>query len=82
MHWSRSDGRFRCRPGVSQPVSNYFPRTDVLCSVGYIGQIKQCKLLGGLAVNDGDETDWKMMVIDVADPLAPLVNCKQCSLAP
>ena len=78
---SRPDGCFRCRPGVNHSTFCCLPRSDTLHSVGYIGQIKKCKLLGGLAVNDGDETDWKMMVIDVADSLAPLVNCKQCSLA-
>ncbi|KAL1612679.1 hypothetical protein SLS60_000908 [Paraconiothyrium brasiliense] len=41
---------------------------------GQTGQIKQVKLLGGLAVNDGDETDWKMLGIDVKDPLATLVK--------
>lgn len=61
-------------------------------SLGYIGQVKQVKILGGLAVNDvseetdhwdalrgqlikkGDETDWKILAIDIKDPLAPYVN--------
>lgn len=35
------------------------------------------KILGGLAPNDGDETDWKILVIDVNDPIADLVNTWQ-----
>lgn len=47
---------------------------DIGQDVGYVGQIKQVKVLGGLALNDGGETDWKMMVIDVRDPIAELVE--------
>ena len=31
-------------------------------------------MLGGIAPNDGGETDWKILVIDVKDPIAPFVN--------
>lgn len=41
---------------------------------GNTGQIKQVKLLGGLVINDGNETDWKMLAIDAKDPLAALVS--------
>ena len=42
--------------------------------VGYTGQIKQVKVLGVMALLDEEETDWKVMVIDVNDPLAPKLN--------
>ena len=41
---------------------------------GYTGQVTRVKMLGGLAVNDVDETDWKMLGIDINKPLAALVN--------
>lgn len=47
---------------------------DIGQDVGSVGQIKQVKVLGGLALNDGGETDWKMLVIDVEDPIAELVE--------
>ncbi|KIW23131.1 inorganic pyrophosphatase, variant [Cladophialophora immunda] len=42
--------------------------------VGYTGQIKQVKVLGVMALLDEEETDWKIIVIDVNDPLAPKLN--------
>ncbi|KAK6349908.1 Inorganic pyrophosphatase [Orbilia brochopaga] len=42
--------------------------------VGYTGQIKQVKVLGIMALLDEEETDWKVIVIDVNDPLAPKLN--------
>ena len=42
--------------------------------VGYTGQIKQVKVLGVMALLDEGETDWKIIVIDVNDPLAPKLN--------
>lgn len=39
--------------------------------------MKQVKILGGLAPNDGGETDWKVLVIDVTDPIAPFVDTWQ-----
>ena len=47
---------------------------DIGQDPGYYGQVKQVKILGGFAVVDDDETDWKMMGIDVKDPIAALVN--------
>ena len=35
-----------------------------------IGQIYKVRVLGTLAMVDGGETDWKLIVIDVSDPLA------------
>ncbi|PWN48216.1 pyrophosphatase-domain-containing protein [Violaceomyces palustris] len=42
--------------------------------VGYTGQIKQVKVLGVMALLDEGETDWKVIVIDINDPLAPKLN--------
>jgi inorganic pyrophosphatase len=42
--------------------------------VGHTGQVKQVKVLGAMALLDEGETDWKIIVIDVNDPLAPKLN--------
>lgn len=42
--------------------------------VGYPGQIKQVKVLGIMALLDEGETDWKVIVVDVNDPLASKLN--------
>lgn len=42
--------------------------------IGYTGQVKQVKVLGIMALLDEGETDWKVIVVDVADPLAPKLN--------
>ncbi|KIV85396.1 inorganic pyrophosphatase [Exophiala sideris] len=42
--------------------------------VGYTGQVKQVKVLGVMALLDEEETDWKIIVIDIHDPLAPKLN--------
>ncbi|KAK3329010.1 inorganic pyrophosphatase [Apodospora peruviana] len=42
--------------------------------VGYTGQVKQVKVLGVMALLDEEETDWKVIVIDIKDPLAPKLN--------
>ncbi|KAH9937369.1 inorganic pyrophosphatase [Fomitopsis serialis] len=42
--------------------------------VGYVGQIKQVKVLGIMALLDEGETDWKVLVVDVNDPLASKLN--------
>jgi len=42
--------------------------------VGYVGQVKQVKILGIMALLDEGETDWKVIVVDVNDPLAPKLN--------
>jgi len=42
--------------------------------VGTIGQIKRVKVLGVMALLDEEETDWKVIVIDEQDPLAPKLN--------
>lgn len=49
-----------------------------VCEIGELvatpGQIKQVKVLGVMALLDEDETDWKIIVVDVNDPLAPKLN--------
>ena len=57
-------------PGDNDPVDLF----DIGQDVGYTGQVKQVKVLGALAPNDGGETDWKVLGIDVSDPLAPFVD--------
>lgn len=42
--------------------------------VGYVGQVKQVKVLGIMALLDEGETDWKVIVVDVNDPLASKLN--------
>ncbi|KIO26550.1 hypothetical protein M407DRAFT_243668 [Tulasnella calospora MUT 4182] len=43
-------------------------------AVGYPGQVKQVKVLGIMALLDEGETDWKVIVVDVTDPLASKLN--------
>ncbi|SCU90712.1 LADA_0F05974g1_1 [Lachancea dasiensis] len=43
-------------------------------TIGYTGQVKQVKVLGVMALLDEGETDWKVIVIDVNDPLAAKLN--------
>ncbi|KAI4277896.1 MAG: hypothetical protein LQ337_001442 [Flavoplaca oasis] len=49
-----------------------------VCEIGELvatrGEIKQVKVLGVMALLDEEETDWKIIVIDVNDPLAPRLN--------
>lgn len=42
--------------------------------IGFVGQVKQVKVLGIMAVIDNAETDWKVIVIDVQDPMASKIN--------
>ncbi|KAJ2802718.1 Inorganic pyrophosphatase [Coemansia helicoidea] len=43
-------------------------------AIGYTGQVKQVKVLGVMALIDEGETDWKVLAIDVNDPLASKMN--------
>ncbi|KAK6357258.1 Inorganic pyrophosphatase [Orbilia javanica] len=67
-------------PGFSHPETKAKGDNDPLdvCeigeNVGYTGQVKQVKVLGVMALLDEGETDWKVIVIDVLDPLAPKLN--------
>ncbi|KAI9493528.1 inorganic pyrophosphatase [Zychaea mexicana] len=41
---------------------------------GYVGQVKQVKILGGLCLIDEGETDWKVVTIDINDPMAQYLS--------
>jgi inorganic pyrophosphatase len=49
-----------------------------ICDIGEriaeIGEVKQVKVLGIMAMIDEGETDWKVIGIDVKDPLADQIN--------
>lgn len=49
-----------------------------VCEIGSetatVGQVKEVKVLGVLALIDEGETDWKVLTIDVNDPLASQLN--------
>ncbi|KPM42720.1 hypothetical protein AK830_g3810 [Neonectria ditissima] len=64
------DHDFTGYPGDNDPVDLF----DIGKGSAYTGEIKQVKILGGLALNDGGETDWKVIGIDVTDPLAEFVD--------
>lgn len=64
------DHDFTNFPGDNDPIDFF----DIGQDKGYVGQVKQVKILGGIAPNDGNETDWKILVIDVEDPIADLIN--------
>lgn len=38
--------------------------------IGYTGQVRDVKILGIMSLLDDDQTDWKVVVIDVNDPFA------------
>lgn len=38
------------------------------------GLVKQVKVIGAIALIDEGETDWKIMVVDIKDPLATVLN--------
>jgi len=42
--------------------------------VGKTGEIRQVKILGTYAMIDEGETDWKVVTIDITDPLADKLN--------
>lgn len=47
---------------------------DLSEKVATVGQVKQVKILGVMAMIDEGETDWKLIGIDVTDPLASQLN--------
>lgn len=63
-------------PNVVNPETNAAGDNDPLdvCEIGeavsYPGEVKQVKVLGVMALLDEGETDWKIIAIDVNDPLA------------
>jgi len=47
---------------------------DIGFKTAYRGEVKQVKVLGIMAMIDEGETDWKVIAIDVSDPLAEKLN--------
>ena len=49
-----------------------------VCEIGYRiadrGEVIQVKILGTMALIDEGETDWKLLAIDVKDPMAEKLN--------
>jgi len=49
-----------------------------VCEIGFVvakvGAVKQVKILGAMALLDEGETDWKVIAIDINDPLANDLN--------
>ncbi|PVU91150.1 hypothetical protein BB561_004546 [Smittium simulii] len=43
-------------------------------AIGSVGQIKQVKILGIMGMIDEGETDWKILTIDVNDPISSKLN--------
>ena len=48
---------------------------NLTSSIDYqVGEVAQVKILGTYAMIDEGETDWKILVVDVRDPLAAQLN--------
>jgi inorganic pyrophosphatase len=48
---------------------------NLTTSIEYqVGEVAQVKILGTYAMIDEGETDWKILVVDVRDPLAAQLN--------
>lgn len=45
-------------------------------AIGKKGQVKQVKILGVMAMLDEGETDWKVVAVDIKDPMASKLNGK------
>eukprot|EP01111_Echinosteliopsis_oligospora_P009859 TRINITY_DN296_c0_g1_i1.p1 TRINITY_DN296_c0_g1~~TRINITY_DN296_c0_g1_i1.p1 ORF type:complete len:259 (-),score=65.45 TRINITY_DN296_c0_g1_i1:118-894(-) len=67
-------------PSITHPDTNAKGDNDPLDAVeigtqtGTLGEVKQVKVLGAWGMIDAGETDWKLLVLDVNDPLAKDVN--------
>jgi len=67
-------------PGVVHPDTNAkgdndpVDVVDLSSSVGKTGDVKAVKILGTYAMIDEGETDWKVVVIGVDDPLASKIH--------
>lgn len=65
------DHPFTGYPGDNDPV-DIFDISELPPS--YIGQVKKVKVLGALAMIDDEATDWKVIAIDVEDPVASKID--------
>lgn len=67
-------------PTYKHPDTDALGDADPLdvCEIGEalatVGEVKQVKVIGTMALIDEGETDWKIIVIDVKDPLAEKIN--------
>jgi len=77
---------YGCFPQTWEDPNTVHPETKAkgdndpldVCEIGELvaqpGQVKRVKVLGIMALLDEEETDWKVIVIDEKDPLAPKLN--------
>lgn len=61
------------RPGDNDPIDAVEVGNRQLKT----GGVYVVKIIGVIALIDDGETDWKLFVINVNDPLAPLLNCPE-----
>lgn len=47
---------------------------DISNKVKIVGEVYACKVIGCLGMIDGNEADWKILVIDIRDQLASKIN--------
>ncbi|OLY81590.1 Inorganic pyrophosphatase [Smittium mucronatum] len=43
---------------------------EIGSEIGFVGQVKKVKVLGIMGLIDDGETDWKVLAIDIEDPLS------------
>lgn len=65
------DHEYTGYPGDNDPVDIFEISSGVPAKTG---EARAVKILGGLAMIDDDSTDWKVVAIDINDPLADLVD--------
>ncbi len=47
---------------------------EIGSAIGKVGEIKPVKIIGSIALIDDGETDWKLIAIDIRDPIASKIN--------
>lgn len=72
MTWESTEhpDRRTKKPGDNDPIDCF----DISQRATKTGTVKQVKILGAFAMIDNNETDWKLISIDVADPNAMKYN--------
>ena len=66
---NRTDARTGCN-GDNDPID----AIEIGQRIAEMGEVKEVKVVGVVALLDEGETDWKIIVIDVNDPLAKDIN--------